>query len=962
MSQLRPPRPLQRSHQPRQPRQPCLPDPHDADPSSSPTRSRAAGTAALLALLLAGCATWPGPVGKPAAAGSPPASTAAPATATPPATGSSPVGNAPQAADATAGAAADAAKPAAAQRPDPSAPKPFAEVIKGATRSDGYLPVWRKDDQVWLEIAPERLGQLMLMTANVTNSVGERGLYAGQMAQDAAVELRQVGKSLQVVARNMAFRASGDPAMARTVAQSFSDSLLAAAPVASAPHPEHKAVLVDASFLKADLVGYGTALERAFRLPYSLDRANSYFDAVRATPRSTALTTQLHFATPRIPAPPAGPVPPGAMQPRPPTATPDPRSFFVGVIVNFAALPEQPMRPRRADPRVGYFTESYLDLGNDLSPNPRIHVVRRWRLEKKDPAAELSEPVQPIVFWLDRNIPARYRGAVTAGVLEWNKAFERIGFVDALQVRQQPDDADFDTLGVEHASIRWFTGADAGFARGPSHADPRTGEILDADIAMSDVFGRGARRFIREDLGLPPFAQHPLAGTPWAAYADAQCSYALEAAQELAFALDLLEARGELDPESPEAEAFVQAQIKDTIMHEVGHTLGLRHNFRASTVVSREQLRDPAFTAANPIAGSVMDYNAHNIPLAGETRTELNVTTLGPYDYWAIEYAYRPLDPAREAEELGRIAARSTEPLLAFADDADAGGFGGAVGLDPRDNRFDLGDDPLDWSQRRLALSRELWERVQDRGPRVGDDPLRLRRSVIAGFRQAGRAPEIAAKYVGGMYVERDLPGTGRPTFRPVEPARQRQALQFLTEGLFSVDSFRFQPELLTSLGADFIEWQRTPPLSVPDAVLALQAPALDRLLDAGTARRLLDLPYHLPPPQRAGAISLAELYATLQGAVWAELRSGAEIDPLRRNLQREHLKRLQAMLTRPPANLPSDALSLARMQAGELQAQLQRAVGQGRTRNLSVETRAHLQDSLALLTEALRATMQRSG
>ena len=148
----------------------------------------------------------------------------------------------------------------------------------------------------------------------------------------------------------------------------------------------------------------------------------------------------------------------------------------------------------------------------------------------------------------------------------------------------------------------------------------------------------------------------------------------------------------------------------------------------------------------------------------------------------------------------------------------------------------------------------------------------------------------------------------------------------------------------------------------MPDAVLALQAPALDRLLDAGTARRLLDLPYHLPPPQRAGAISLAELYATLQGAVWAELRSGAEIDPLRRNLQREHLRRLQAMLTRLPANLPSDALSLARMQSRELQAQLQRALGQGRTRGLSLETRAHLQDSLALLTEALRATMQRSG
>jgi hypothetical protein len=868
---------------------------------------------------------------------------------------------------AAAGAAPTSAadgKPAAApKRPDPGAPKPFAELTKGAVRSDGFLPVWRKGEQVWLEISPERLDRLMLMTANVTTSVGERGLYAGQMRNSEAVELRIVGKRLQVLAKNLAFRGDGDPAMRRTVEQSFSDSLLASAPVASAPHPDSQVVLVDAGFVKGDLIGLSTAIEQAFRLPYGLDRNNSHIEAVRTTPATTALTTRLHFALPKLPAPPATPRPPTAPQPTPPTTTPDPRSFFVGVIVNFSAMPDEPMRPRRADPRVGYFTEAFTDLSNDLDPNPRVHYVKRWRLEKKDPAAPLSEPVKPIVFWLDRNIPARYRGAVTAGILEWNKAFEKIGFKDALVARQQPDDADWDTLGTEHASIRWFTGADVGFARGPSHADPRTGEILDADIAMSDVFGRGGRRFITEDVGFSRFAQRQAlqalwgAGTSGGAGADAECTYALESAEELGFALDLLEARGDIAPDSPEAEAFVQARIKDTIMHEVGHTLGLRHNFRASTVITREQLKDKAFTEANAVAGSVMDYNAFNIPLAGEPRVNLNVTTLGPYDYWAIEYAYKPVDPANEAEELGRIAARSTEPLLAFADDADAGGFG-AGGLDPRDNRFDLGDDPLDWAARRMMLSRELWDRAQQRGPRIGDDPQRLRRSVVSGFRQLGRVPEIAGKYVGGMYVERDLPGTGRPTYRPVEPARQRDALRFLTEGLFSVDSFRFRPELLGSLGVDYIEpWRRAQPLSVPDAVLSLQKEALDQLLDTRTAKRLLDLPYYLPERERAGAISLSEVYTTLQGAVWSELKTGGDIDPLRRNLQREHLKRLQTLLTRGAPGLPADALSLARLHAGELQAQLQRAVAQ---RGLSVETRAHLQDSLSLLTEALRATMQR--
>jgi hypothetical protein len=885
------------------------------------------------------------------------------ATVAPPsAPGDAPPGAKSVAAAASAAASAPGGDAAAkGARPDPTAPKPFAEVIKDAQRSDGFIPVWRKDDKVWLEIAPERLGQPMLITFNVANSVGERGLYANQMMGEQQAEMRIVGRVLQVLAKNTAFRATGDAPMARTVQQSFSDSLIAATGVASAPHPENKAVLVDASFLLADLPGLSTRLEAAFRLPYGLDTKNSFIESTRGTAGNTAVTTQLHFATPRIPAPPLTPRPPNVPNVPPPQSVPDARSFFIGLVVNFMALPAQPMAPRLADARIGHFTDSYTELGNDLKPNPRVHYVKRWRLEKKDPAAALSAPVKPITFWLDRNIPERYRGAVTAGILEWNKAFEAIGFKDAVVAKQQPDDADFDTGYAEFASIRWFTGADVGFARGPSHTDARTGEILDADIMMSDVFARGSRRFITDDVGFSSFAQRQDLAQMWGgsgAEDYAYCTYAFEGAQEMAFAMDMLEARGELDPDSPEAEAFVQAQIKDTIMHEVGHVLGLKHNFRSSTVVTREQLQDKAFTDANAISGSVMDYNAYNISLEGEPKANLNVTTLGPYDYWAIEYAYKPIAPADEAAELARIAARSTEPLLAFADDADAG-WRGQENLDPRDNRGDLGDDPLAWAEKRMTLSRELWSRLESRGPQAGDDPQRLRRSLLSGFGQLSIVPDVAGGYVGGTYTERDLPGTGRPSFRPVEPERQRQALQFLTTNLLSVDSFRFQPKLLTNVGVNYIEWRRAEPVSVPDAVLRLQTRVLNRLLDAGTASRLLDLPYYLPEAERKGAISLHEVYSTVQGAVWRELKAGGEIDPLRRNLQREHLKRLQVLLTKGAPGLPADALSLARLHATELQASLKQAANR---RGLSVETRAHLQDSLGTLTEALRATMQRAG
>ncbi len=868
--------------------------------------------------------------------------------------------NLPRAAAAAPPNAATASGPGAAAsapaRPDPSAPKPFAEIIKGATQQAGFIPVWRKDEKVWLEIPAELLDKPFLLSANITQSIGERGLYGSQMGPSWLASFRKVNNQVQLTALNTEYIASGT-AMQAAVAQGFSDSLLGATAVASAPHPERKSLLVDAAFLLSDLPAYSTRLEAAFRLPYSLDRSNSSIEKTRVTDDLTTLNLRMHFATSRLPAPPlvAPPVP----APAPPSTLPDARSFFVGYVYSFTKLAEQPMPARQADPRVGHFTDTVTDLSNDLQVNPKRFMVNRWRLEKADPAAALSEPKQPIVFWLDKNIPPVYRKSVTEGVLEWNKAFERIGFKNAVVVRQQPDDADWDTLDSRHASIRWFVGADVGFARGPSHSDPRTGEIIDADIAMSDVFGRGARRFIVENVGAPmrPFAT-PIA-LPWSKAAAQACDYADAAAAEMNFALDLLDARGAIAPDSPEAEAFAQSRIRDTIMHEVGHTLGLTHNFRASTVYTRAQLQDKDFTEKNGISGSVMDYNGYNVAAAGERQASFNNTTLGPYDYWAIEYAYKPIDAADEKRELERIAARSTEPLLAFANDPDAGGVPGNDGLDPMVNRFDLGDEPLAYYRKRLQLSRELWQRVQERKPQPGDDPTRQRRVLLSGFNPLNDAAVQVAKYVGGMYTSRDAPGAGaQAAFRPVEPARQREALQFMVGGLFSADSFRFQPQFLSGLAPDYREWTRPAVVSIPAMVLQLQVAGLDRLLSPGTASRLLDLPLYVPAAEQRGLISLNEVYGTLQSAVWSELKSGAEIDRLRRNLQREHLRRLHGLLVRVQSPLPADAQSLLRLNAVALRDDLRRALA---TRKWSVESRAHLQESLGLLDQALNASMLRN-
>ncbi|MDR7268918.1 hypothetical protein J2X20_001547 [Pelomonas saccharophila] len=869
----------------------------------------------------------------------------------------------PAAAASAPGSAASG--PAAARPPaDPTAPKPFADVIKGAKEQPGLFPIWRKDEKVWIEIPKEAFNKPFLFSVNVANAVGERGLYASQMLGDELAEWRRIGNHVQLIALNTKFR-TANPSAKLAIEQAFSPSLIGGLPVASADHPDRKSVLIDASsLLLNDIPGYSTRLEFAYRLPFAPDRANSFIESTRADAQVTTLTSRVHFATPRIPAPPLVPAP--VPVPTPPQATPDPRSMFFSFVYSFRALPEVPAAMRHADPRLGHFMESYADFGDDLKANPRVHMIARWRLEKKDPNAALSEPVRPIVYWMDKNIPGKYRAAVKAGIEEWNKAFEKIGFKDAVQAKQQPDDADWDNMDSTHASVRWFTGADVGFAIGPSNRDPRTGEILDADIGMSDVFGRGSRRLASDDvLGL--HAHDQAAASNWMGerslrvLSEQNCTYMADQANELGFALDLLALRDGMDMNGPEAEALAQAVIKDVVMHEVGHTLGLKHNFRSSTTVTQAQLKDKAFTEAHGISNSVMDYNAYNLPLKGEPKASLTNTTLGAYDYWAIEYAYKPIAAEQEAAELAKIAARSTEPQLAYGDDFDQGVGGPYDGFDPRTNQRDLGDDPLAYAKKRLKLSQELWERVQTRQAAVGDDPLRNRRSIFESFRQLGMTANNISKYVGGLYAERVVPGvTTGPAFKPVDNAQQREALRFIASGLLSSDSFKFKPEFLVTQTLDYNEWDRGLPISIPDSVAALQGRVLDRLMSPNTARRLIEQGAYLPEAQRKGAVSLSEVYGTLQGAIFSELKTGAEIDRMRRSLQREYLRRLQAQLNRATngAAVYADAFSMARWHASQLLNELRTASAKP---GLSVETRAHLAETQDMLNSMLKASLVRS-
>ena len=840
----------------------------------------------------------------------------------------------------------------------PSPTKPFADIIKDAKVYPGYFTLYQKDEKVWIEIKPEQLDQSFFFQVNRNRSIGERRALTNPMMRAHVAQFHKIGDLVQLLAKNERFVAE-DKGLKQAIHENLSDSLIGSAGVVSKPHPERKSVLIEANaLLLADLPGAATALETSYRLPYAFDSRNSSFTSLRAADDIATFSVSAHYSIPKVPAPPQSPSP---MSPQvaPPQLLEDIRSLFLGYVYSFAKLPDELMQPRIADDRIGHFTTIKYDFANDLTPYPDLHLIERWRLEKKDPAAPLSEPVKPIVYWLDKNIPEKYRAIVKAGVLEWNKAFEKVGFKDAIHVEQQPDDADFETGDTRHASIRWVVNrADGALAIGPTKIDPRTGEILDADIEIEDGWVRFPRRMAREQLP----ASTAMAGMN-AADRSRLCEYGAEAAAELDFAMDLLEARGDMDPSGPEADAFVKAMLKDVVTHEVGHTLGLQHNFRASTVYPLEKLSDKSFTETRGLTGSAMDYNAINISASGQKQGEYVMSTIGPYDYWAIEYAYKPIAKAEEKDELAKIAARSKEPELAFGNDLDAG-FGGSVeGMDPEVNRRDLGSDPILYAQHRLKLSRELWDRLQKRELKPGERYDFLRRSLVAGLNQVALATNVSSKYIGGVVYVRDHAGSGRDPFTPVPLEKQRAALKLLSDGLFSADSFKMKPEFLRRLTIDQFDRTRedftsatiAPDFPVGDRVLSIQRAALDQILSDGTARRVVEAPLRFSDSRQA--LSLSELYDTVQDTIWSELRTGSDIDPLRRNLQREHLKRLAATLVRSTPNAHADARALQRENARRLLAQIRSAETK---KHLTKETRAHLADSANTLDEALRAPMQR--
>jgi hypothetical protein len=439
---------------------------------------------------------------------------------------------------------------------------------------------------------------------------------------------------------------------------------------------------------------------------------------------------------------------------------------------------------------------------------------------------------------------------------------------------------------------------------------------------------------------------------------------------ELGMAAMTLAARGVGKPGEPVPEELIQQAVKEVTMHEVGHTLGLRHNFKASTMLKNEQLHDTSITRKSGLVGSVMDYAPINLAPKGVKQGDYFTTTIGPYDYWAIEYAYKPLTGGTEGEldKLREIARNGAAPGMDYATDEDL--FAGA---DPLVNMWDLGADPMKFAQDRILLSEELLKSVAERVVDKGEGYQRLRQAFSILLGQYGNGAHLVANFVGGEAMHRDHRDdpSGRDPFVPVRADRQREALKFLQDHILTDKSFQFSPQLLRKLAADrWWHWGNDgaifSPVDFPvnERILAIQHIVLYQLLNPSTLARVQNNALKADKDEKA--LTVAEVFRGLTDAVWmdppAEAKDGKRVagsSVVRRNLQREYLRELARLVVgQSPRRVPPDARSLARLHLRDISRRIEKVLADRQT---AVEdtTRAHLEECQDRIAKVLSASVQ---
>jgi hypothetical protein len=826
-----------------------------------------------------------------------------------------------------------------AQAPDTSKPKKPAGItdkVKASKKVDGMFTVYQDTatGSLQLYVKKDQLGKEYIYQSFSIN--GPNSLYLNQSMHRNTFVFR-VQKSfdkLEFVRVNTNFWYDPNNAVSKTANVDKPEAVIVVEKIASQDEDGYL-VSADALFMgdKLDpvkpVIPPGPLAAQIWNLG-NLNPTKSRYHEIRSFPNNTDVVVDLAYDNP-------APFVNGG------SSITDNRYVRVRMQHSLIEMPKNDFRPRRDDPRVGYFMQQVTDQ-TSISPVPYKDRINRWNLVKKDPNAAISEPVEPIVYWIENTTPVEYREIIKEAGLAWNEAFEKAGFKNAVVMKMMPDDATWDPADIRYNVIRWVSSAQPTYgAIGPSFVNPKTGQIIGADITIEWYSGSATPIFdelFNGDVTAPLSKMH-IEGMDANHYNN--CTLAGELKGQLLTGMTVLDAN---DAAPAEVKEMHKQFLIYLIMHEMGHTLGLNHNMKASQMLSLEEVNNKELTHKIGLIGSVMDYPAINISSDKTKQGDYYTIKAGPYDVWAIEYGYTPFSKADEEAALAKILSRSTDPKLAFGNDGDDMRAPGKA-MDPRVNVNDMSSDAIGYAEERFKVVNNAMNKLVKKYTKPGQSyaELRTRYNVLLGQR-FGMISAVS-RYVGGIYVDRSFPdqNSGNKPYTPVPLATQKKAIDVLNKFVFAPNAFDVDAQVFPYLqpqrrgfnqNGSGDDWRITGNI----AAIQIQG-ALAHIMHPATLQRLTNS--RLYGNQYSAASALNDLS---KGIFNADIATNVNV--YRQYLQTAFVKQLVSMADPQSQQYDDVAKAAALYTLRKIKTQLATAV------STNEETKAHRSSLVYIITEGL--------
>jgi hypothetical protein len=811
--------------------------------------------------------------------------------------------------------------------------KTIEELVKQGKKIEGLFTIYQDtvNGSIQMLISEDQIGKKFIYFNQTTDGTSDTGSFRGAYGNSIVFKIEKYFDKIEFVTQNTSFYFDPNNPISKSQDANLSNGNMASEKVLA--HDEAKKLyLISANdlFLKETLTQvkpskFPTSSPFAFTLG-SLDKDKTKINAIRNYPENTDIAVEYIYSNASV-------INNGT------NAISDGRNVSIKVYHSLIAMPENDFEIRFDDPRVGYFT-TQVDNQTSTSSTPYRDLIHRWNLIKKNPSAAISEPVTPITWWIENTTPLEWRETITEGVLEWNKAFEKAGFKNAMVVKIQPDDATWDAGDIRYNVLRWASSPNPGFGGyGPSFVNPKTGEIMGADIMLEflhftnrvlfdKVFDLSATSAPENNLALLK-DNHKL------------CSLGHVMHENTMFGQSFLAANAASDLEMVRMKKESMIAL---IMHEVGHTLGLNHNMKASHIFSPEQLNNAEFIKGKALTGSVMDYADININLDRTKQGQYYDTSVGPYDLWAIEFGYTPFTSETEKNTLLN---KSTQPELIFGNDADDMRAPGKA-IDPRVMVGDLSNDPIRYSVDRFKLVDKMMLDAKSKFTKTGESYHELRRIYYLLNNQKRVASGVISRFIGGVYVDRAMAGQANATqpFTPVSLKDQKRAMDALETYVFAPNAFNAPNELYNFLaiqrrGYNFFNGPEDPKIHAQ--VLSYQESILDHILHYNTLQRIVDSELY------GNEYKLSAFMTDLNNAIF-KTDAYSNINTFRQNLQAEYTNRLITIIKNDPKNRNSNVVkSMALYNLKSIRKMMAAST------NVDIATKAHKEYLVTLIDNNLK-------